>query len=178
MTLLDLGCADGQVSALLASEGLRGHFTGVDLSSKMLDAARARGIYAELRQVDLAVGIHDPGPARFDIVCAIGVFEYLPDVQQLLREVRSVCAPGAELWATFQAPPAPDIRAKWPEWRRGALCWHTPEQARAVLQQAGWRVLSLEQRVAGDAVASDPATGLRSLGWSIEYVFVRATPAD
>jgi predicted TPR repeat methyltransferase len=50
--ILDAGCGTGLQVEPLHLLGWRG-FTGLDLSSGMLEAARAKGIYDDLRQVEL-----------------------------------------------------------------------------------------------------------------------------
>ncbi len=52
VSLLDLGCGTGMVGDLLQSWVHR--VVGVDLSQKMIDQARAKGVYHELIQSDIA----------------------------------------------------------------------------------------------------------------------------
>src|SRR6185369_1265252 len=45
---VDLGCGTGRTGAWLAARGVR-HVDGVDVTPEMLEKARARGVFGELR---------------------------------------------------------------------------------------------------------------------------------
>lgn len=55
LTILDAGCGTGLVADYLARSSLAGKFLldGLDYSPKMLDAARAKGLYRDLETADL-----------------------------------------------------------------------------------------------------------------------------
>lgn len=82
--ILDLGCGTGLCGAGLKKENVSfSRLTGVDLSEKMLEKARARGIYTDLEQSDLLAFL--PGhPAQFDLIVSADVFTYLGDLSELL----------------------------------------------------------------------------------------------
>ena len=54
--VLDLGCGTGLVALAIADLPL-GPITGVDLSPRMLDHARAKGLYAELREAEIVADL-------------------------------------------------------------------------------------------------------------------------
>ncbi len=71
-SILDIGCGTGLVAEELAAFGFT-TVDGLDASPRMLDRARAKGVYRDLihgdvRQPDLIV------PGRYDAAIAVGVF--------------------------------------------------------------------------------------------------------
>jgi predicted TPR repeat methyltransferase len=70
--MLDAGAGTGIVGKLLADKGYR-HIVGMDLSDGMLEQARSKEVYEDLRQ--MALGEHlDFATGEFDAVISIGVF--------------------------------------------------------------------------------------------------------
>jgi predicted TPR repeat methyltransferase len=81
---LDLGCGTG-----LCGEAFRsivGRLSGVDLSEKMIEGARARGIYDELLQGDLLAALW-PKAGAFDLIVAGDVLGYVGDLSRLFPAV-------------------------------------------------------------------------------------------
>ncbi len=93
--VLDLGCGTGTLS-LLASEA-RHRVTGVDLSPRMVELARAK-----LAGRDAAFLVGDAaappvGEQRFDAVLVRHVLWTLPDPGRVLRHWRGLLRPGGRL---------------------------------------------------------------------------------
>lgn len=88
--VLDAGCGTGRVGVALASAGLTGVIGG-DFTPESVRAAEQRGVYAEVRHLDLNERL-DFDDDRFDATVSVGVFSYLVDtggvVDELLRIVR------------------------------------------------------------------------------------------
>jgi 2-polyprenyl-3-methyl-5-hydroxy-6-metoxy-1,4-benzoquinol methylase len=85
MKVLDLGCYEGSISALLKNKG--NEITGVDLSFKALKFAQEKGV--KPINADLSVKL----PFRdnvFDVVLAAEVIEHLYDLKGFLLEVKRV----------------------------------------------------------------------------------------
>jgi len=92
--VLDLGCGDGRITALLADQGAE--VTGVDPSEVALE--RARQARPDLRFLATSGGGTLPLPdASFDVAVALNVFEHVADTQRLMSETRRVLAPGGSL---------------------------------------------------------------------------------
>ncbi|MCK1818611.1 class I SAM-dependent methyltransferase [Streptomyces sp. XM83C] len=93
--VLDLGCGTGSLSLLAAERGHR--VTGVDLSPRMLDRARAKltGYEAELLTGDAAAP--PVGDRRFDTVLVRHVLWALPDPAGALRHWRELLRPRGRL---------------------------------------------------------------------------------
>ena len=74
--VLDLGCGTGLMAAHLARPGRI--IDGVDLSPRMLERARAKGLYRELHTAELIEFLRD-ARADWDLIVATDVFIYIPD---------------------------------------------------------------------------------------------------
>lgn len=77
---LDLGCGTGLMARALGDAA--GRIDGVDLSARMLEKARATGLYDELAQGD-AVGQLRGSSVPFDLILAADVLVYLGDLAPL-----------------------------------------------------------------------------------------------
>jgi SAM-dependent methyltransferase len=87
----DLGCGTGRTGAWLRAHGVP-RIDGIDLTPEMLEQARARGIYEELRVADVAAsGL--PGGA-YGLVTTCLVDEHLADLGPLYREVARLAREG------------------------------------------------------------------------------------
>ena len=76
----DLGCGTGRTGAWLQARRV-GEIDGVDLSPGMLEAARARGVYASLREGE--VGDTGLEGGAYDLVVSCLVDEHLADLRPL-----------------------------------------------------------------------------------------------
>lgn len=94
--VLDLGCGTGLMAQALARPGRA--IDGVDLSPRMLDHARAKGLYRELHAAEIGAFL-DRSTARWDLVVATDVLVYLPDPGALFGGVARRLAAGG--WFAF-----------------------------------------------------------------------------
>lgn len=119
-TVLEAGCGVGAQTVTLARNSPGAHFTCVDLSSRSLDAARARVRAASLENVTFRqADIFDlPFPDEcFDHVFICFVLEHLTRPREALALLRSRLKPGGTLTviegdhgSTFFHPDDPDTR--------------------------------------------------------------------
>lgn len=87
----DLGCGTGRTGAWLAAHGVQ-QIDGVDLTPEMLEQARARNVFADLRIADVrASGLPS---AHYDLVTTSLVDEHLADLAPLYRESARLARPG------------------------------------------------------------------------------------
>jgi len=89
---VDLACGTGRGGTWLKAKGV-GRLTGVDFTPGMIEKARARGIYDELRLDDAtATGLPDAG---FDLVTQMLADEHMADLAPAYREAARLARPGA-----------------------------------------------------------------------------------
>ena len=84
---IDLGCGTGLAAAAFAREV--DHFTGIDLSPRMIERARATGHYAALEVADMAQGLRGKPDASADLVLAADAMVYVADLLAVPR--RGAC---------------------------------------------------------------------------------------
>lgn len=89
--VIDLGCGTGLLGELLRPTA--GRLVGVDLSPRMVDKARERGLYDELVVGDVVEALA-ARPAAFDLVAAADVFVYLGDLGPVFRAAAAALRPG------------------------------------------------------------------------------------
>lgn len=82
---LDMGCGTG-LSGLAFSDCVT-HFTGIDLSGKMLARARVKEVYATLAESDI-VSFLENTAETFDFFLAADVFIYLADLSPIFGLIR------------------------------------------------------------------------------------------
>jgi len=99
--VLDVACGTGLITLAAArAVGATGSVIGVDVSERMVDAARDRARHQQLANASFARmdGERlDLPSASFDVaLCALGLM-YMPDAEQAVREMRRVLRPGGRL---------------------------------------------------------------------------------
>jgi predicted TPR repeat methyltransferase len=95
-SVLDLGCGTGLMGPYLRPRASR--LVGVDLSARMLDKARERGIYDQLERSGIDEYLATQA-ARFDLVAAADVLVYFGDLAPLFGQVRRALVAGG--WFCF-----------------------------------------------------------------------------
>jgi SAM-dependent methyltransferase len=93
--LLDVGCGPGEVTQRFADE-LGAHVCAVDISARMVELAKARGLDAQVADAEnLPVA-----PDDFDCVFAGWVLYHVPGLEQAIAECARVLRPAGRLVAT------------------------------------------------------------------------------
>jgi trans-aconitate methyltransferase len=90
--ILDLGCGDGALTEQIAAAGAI--VTGVDASTEMVAAARARGL-----RIDHASATALPYENQFDAVFSNAALHWIRDADAVLRGVRRALKPGGRFVA-------------------------------------------------------------------------------
>ncbi|BBY24484.1 methyltransferase domain-containing protein [Mycobacterium stomatepiae] len=157
LSLLDVGCGPGTITADLANIVAPGSVTAVDQFADVLDAARTEAQQRNLSNISFAtadVGRLDMADDTFDVVHAHQVLQHLADPVRALREMRRVCTPGG-IVAARDADYAGFV------WfpRLAALDFW-----RDIYQQAA------------RANGGEPDAGRRLLSWALEAGFDDVTP--
>jgi ubiquinone/menaquinone biosynthesis C-methylase UbiE len=103
--ILEIGFGPGVAIALLARKAPAGRVAGIDVSTEMVEQARARNAAAiRAGAVDLRYGTVERLPfedAAFDLALAINSMQVWPDRDAGLREIRRVLRPGGRVALAF-----------------------------------------------------------------------------
>jgi predicted TPR repeat methyltransferase len=133
--MLDLGCGTGLAGEAFAD--CCGSMLGVDLSPAMIEQARRKQIYADLRVADLIEAL-EPEQLRADLIVAADAFVYFPDLGPVCRAAARLLEPGGLFAFTAETHEAAGVVLG--EKLRYA---HSPAHVRAALEAAGLSALSL-----------------------------------
>jgi len=135
--VLDLGCGTGLCGPLLRP--LAKTLAGVDLSPKMLDEARRKGVYDALFEDDIAR--HLAGrPASVDLLVAADVFIYIGDLAPVFASAFAAVRPGGLFAFSTEVGEGEDSRLT--ESLRYA---HSTAYLERLAAEAGWQVQSVRQ---------------------------------
>lgn len=91
--ILDLGTGTGLVGDAFKDLAAGGRFDGIDLSTNMIEMARARGIYDDLIHGDIETVLNQPGPS-YDLILSADAMVYLGDLALTFSGVAQRLVPG------------------------------------------------------------------------------------
>jgi predicted TPR repeat methyltransferase len=134
---IDLGCGTGLAARAFAREV--DVFVGIDLSPRMIERARATGLYAELEVAEMVQGLGSKPDASANLILAADAVVYLSDLAPLLREVFRVLVPGGLLAFTTETH-----RGEGVILGEGLRYAHSPAYVRAAITAAGLTLSRLE----------------------------------
>ena len=97
---LDLGCGTGLAAHAFAAQA--DEFIGIDLSPRMIERARATGLYARIEVAEMVEGLRGKPDASADLILAADAAVYLSDLVPLLGEANRVLAAGGLLAFTLE----------------------------------------------------------------------------
>ena len=138
---IDLGCGTGLVAAAFANEV--DHFIGVDLSPRMIERARATGLYVELEVADMLQGLRAQSDASVNLILAADVMIYVADIAPVLNEARRVIASGGLIAFTAETHDGDGVIVG-----EGLRYAHAAAHLRAAVEFAGLKLSLLEDRSA------------------------------
>ncbi len=153
--IADVACGPGTLGLLAAAAGAR--VSAIDVSPRMVEAFRARAADAGLTQVvDIRLGDGQQLPfetGAYDGAFSMFGFMFFPDRVAGMRELLRLLRPGARAvvssWVPFEGPfgtlfeAAREVLPGLPI-AGGRFPLSTPEEIRAELSAAGFRVVSVE----------------------------------
>lgn len=158
MSVLDVGCGPGTITADLAELVAPGRVTALERTGPALDLARAEIRRRGLDNVDFVVDdVHHLrfGDDSFDVVHAHQVLQHVADPVLALREMRRVCRPGGI------------VAARDSDY--AAFAWY-PQ----LPELDEWLAL---YRSAARANGGEPDAGRRLLAWARAAGFTDITPS-
>lgn len=116
--VLDVGCGSGRIGEFVLEAGAS-EYLGIDFAEPMIELARSRlnrfGPRAKLVVEDFLTARI---PERFDVVLALGLFDYVPEADLYARRMFERCAERGCLVASFPAwsplkGPIRKLRYEW-----------------------------------------------------------------
>jgi predicted TPR repeat methyltransferase len=147
--VLDLGCGTGMVALAIGDLPLTS-FTGIDLSPRMLAHAKAKRLYAELREGDIVTELatHE---ASWPLILAADVICYFGALEELIDLIHKRLQPGG--WFIFSVEEIlPDHdgimpgNGRWALQRQGRYA-HAEHYVYETVCTAGFRVLRMDRPV-------------------------------
>lgn len=116
--VLDVGCGSGRIGEFVLEAGA-GHYTGIDFSEPMIEMARARLTrFGDRAQLQVADFLQVDLDGEFDVVLALGLFDYLPNPEDFVERMAAVCRPGGCVVGSFPSwswlkGPVRKLRYEW-----------------------------------------------------------------
>lgn len=165
---LDIGCGAGELSLALARGRPGVEVLGIDISARLIEAARERGENLLNARFELAdASVWEPGEefAPDLLVSRHGVM-FFDDPDAAFAHLHEVVAPGAGLlFSCFRGPEVnemiagvgqllPPCAAPADPHAPGPLAFADPEHVLSVLQGAGWRDVAFEALDFGTVVGA------------------------
>jgi SAM-dependent methyltransferase len=148
--VLDIGCGSGRVGEFVLAAGA-GEYVGVDFSDTMLALAAER-LKPYGKQVRLVEGdfLEADLSGPFEIVLALGFFDYIPDTAPFLKRIGELCSgslvasfPG---WSRLKGP----IRKlRYELLHRVKIFDYTEPQLRQMLAGAGFSEIRIDRPGSG-----------------------------
>ena len=149
---IDLGCGTGLAAAAFAKNV--DHFTGIDLSPRMIEKARATGLYAELEVDDMLNGLRSKPGTSAELILAADAMVYVADLAPVLAEAERVLVSGGVLAFTTETHDGEGVILG-----EGLRYAHSADHVRASVEAAGLNLCQLEDRSARNE-DNTPAPGL------------------
>jgi predicted TPR repeat methyltransferase len=155
LTVLDAGCGTGLCGPLLAPYAAR--MEGVDLSARMLEQARARGVYDDVTKEDLTAFMLGRRDA-YDLIVSADTLVYFGELEPPIRAAAGALRAGGHLVFTVEFAEAADAPLGYRINPHGRYS-HTQEYVARTLADAGF----VELDIATDVLrkeALEPVKGL------------------
>ncbi|MBL8513511.1 MAG: tetratricopeptide repeat protein [Betaproteobacteria bacterium] len=139
--VLDLGCGTGLFGVEVAIS--KSTLVGVDLSARMVEAARNRGVYDALHamSIDVYLGAH---PDLFDLIVATDVLVYIGALEALFAGVRAHMNARGRFAFSTESPA--DLQEGFRLLPAGRYA-HAPAYVRALAESNGFEVVAQEPAV-------------------------------
>jgi SAM-dependent methyltransferase len=145
--VLDVGCGSGRIGELALNAGAA-RYVGVDFAEPMIQLARDRlarfSDRAQLLNVDF---LEAPIDGSFDVILALGLFDYLPEPERYADRMFALCAPAGCVvasfpgWSMFKGP----LRKARYEWIGDCPIFnYTRSQLELMLGASGFEAVEID----------------------------------
>jgi len=99
--VLDVGCGSGRIGEFVLEAGAS-RYVGIDFAEPMIELARTRlSRFGERAQLILGDFVEEPLEGEFEVVLALGLFDYVPEPEPFARRMFELCAQGGCLVGSF-----------------------------------------------------------------------------
>jgi predicted TPR repeat methyltransferase len=149
---IDLGCGTGLAARAFAHAV--DAFIGIDLSPRMIELARASGLYAELERGEMLQALRGKPDASADLILAADAMVYVNDLAPLLREAARVLVAGGLMAFTAETHAGQGVTLG-----RGLRYAHSAAYVRGAVAAAGLMLARLEDLSARNE-DNEPVPGL------------------
>lgn len=139
--VLDLGCGTGLLGASLGP--LRGVIVGVDLSTKMIEKAAQRGVYAQFNQVNVLDALQATPESHYDVITALDVLIYVGDLSTVIPNAHRILTPGGRFVFSCEAAPK---KVKTFALQATQRFVHQQDHVNKLLKAAGFGQIQMETR--------------------------------
>nr|WP_247893936.1 tetratricopeptide repeat protein [Azospirillum endophyticum] len=167
LRILDLGCGTGLAG--VSFKPLASYLAGVDLSPRMVEKARQRGLYDDLTVGDVVAAM-ERTPGEWDLLVAADVLVYIGDLAPVFAAAGGALPPGGRFAATVERLPDDPASQSMKDFALGAnrRYAHAEAHVRKTAEAAGFTIRLME-----------PCTPRREKGVPVPgllFVAERATP--
>jgi trans-aconitate 2-methyltransferase len=102
-SILDIGCGDGKITALLAKMCLRGHVVGIDVSQDMIEMAKFKYNLKEYANLSFQHLLAQQllFKEEFDIVFSNSTMHWIVDHIPVLKGIYSALKPNGRVYLKF-----------------------------------------------------------------------------
>ena len=112
LQVLDLGCGFGDFARFAREQGATA-VTGVDISSRMLEAAKALGSDGAIRYLNCSIEAHVPEEQSCDLVVSSLALHYVADYASLVGRVYRALKPGGRFVFSVEHPMCTAAPTAW-----------------------------------------------------------------
>jgi predicted TPR repeat methyltransferase len=134
---IDLGCGTGLAATAFAANV--DEFIGIDLSPRMIERARATGLYARLEATEMVEALRGKPDGSADLILAADAMVYLSDLVPLLHQVKRLLVPGGLLAFTVETHDGDGVILG-----KGLRYAHSAGYVRSSIEAAGLTLSQLE----------------------------------
>ena len=157
--VLDVGGGSARIGELALDHGAS-RYVDVDLSDSMLELARQRLDRFEDEKVTLIQGdfLSAAIPGSYDVILALGYFDYIEDAPAHVRRMRELVAPGGSVVASFPRwtwTKGPIRKLRYEVINNCPIFNYTERELRFLFGSAGFSRVLIKQGRSGFLVRAD-----------------------
>ena len=158
-SVLDVGGGSGRIGEPILEQGAS-RYVDVDLSDTMLELARQRLERFDDGKVTLIQGdfLREGIPGSYEVILALGYFDYIEDAPAHVRRMRELIAPGGSVVASFPRwtwTKGPIRKLRYEVVINCPIFDYTPEQVQQLFADAGFAQTEISSGKSGFLARAD-----------------------